>query len=277
MRSHILFAAACLVALSLPASAEKTSYGRKAVAGITDRIRLKDCEGAVADLKTGLKKGFPEVAMLAGSMYENGICVKPDWERAIPFYIQAWQGGVRDGADRLAAGYAAPEHGPDIAAALWWATRNRNPNGTLHGVTGCTVPKAVADDMDRFVAELQTWSQSRLQACNYMVGVMSTIEGEVKYPSMAYLYSVGGDVKIRFLPGIPRIELQKGGSTEIQTHGARYGDIASERHELTSGSFEQAMDDVANRALRRYPHPDGIPADTVVKVDYRFTLHYGGL
>jgi hypothetical protein len=27
---------------------------------------------------------------------------------------------------------------------------------------------------------------------------------------------------------------------------------------------------VANRALRRYPHPDGIPADTAITVQYVF-------
>jgi hypothetical protein len=233
---------------------------------------VKDCAGAVDDLKTALKKDFPEVAMLAGGMYENGICVKRDWERAVPFYIQAWQGGIKDGAYRLAAGYADAANGPDVAAALWWASRNRSRNGTLYGIRGCSVGGPAADDMDRFVAELQHWPQSRLQACNYMIGVISTIEGEVKYPSLLHYYRVGGEVKIQFRPAIPQIELQKGASGKIEVYGTDAGDDAVERLEDGYRSFEQTMGYVANRALRRYPHPDGIPADTLVKLDYHFRV-----
>lgn len=258
--------------LSSSALAEPSIYGQRTVEEITNRIRVKDCAGAVDDLKTALKKDFAEVAMLAGGMYDNGICVKRDWERAVPFYIQAWQGGIKGGADRLAAGYADPANGPDVAAALWWASRNRIGSRTLYGIKGCAVRKTAADDMDRFVAELRTWRQSRLQACNYMVGVMSTLEGEVKYPSMAYIYRVGGDVRIRFLPGLARIELEKGGSSEVQVHELANGDNASEPPGLNAGDFEQAMGYVADRALRRYPRPDGIPADTLIKLDYHFRL-----
>jgi hypothetical protein len=272
MHSRILLAAVCLLLSSSTALAEPSGYGQRTVEEITNRIRVKDCAGAVDDLKAALKKDFPEVAMLAGGMYENGICVKRDWERAVPFYIQAWQGGIRDGADRLAAGYADPANGPDAAAALWWASRNRNGNRRLYGIKGCAVRKADADDMDRFVADLKAWPQARLQACTYMVGVMSTLEGEVKYPTIAYIYRASGDVRILFLPGVPRIELQKGGSSAIEVHDLASGDNASERPGLNSTSFEQAMGYVADRALRRYPHPDGIPAETEVKLDYHFRL-----
>jgi hypothetical protein len=272
MRSRILPAAACLALLSSSALAEPSGYGRRTVEQITDRIRVKDCAGAVDDLKTALKKDFPEVAMLAGGMYENGICVKRDWERAVPFYIQAWQGGIRDGADRLAAGYADPSNGPDVAAALWWASRNRTGKRTLYGIKGCSVRGEAADDMDRFVAALKRWPQARLQACNYMVGVMSTLEGEVKYPTIAYIYRASGDVRIRFLPAIPRIELQKGASSEVQVHDLASGDAPTAPPDLTSTSFEQAMGYVSDRALRRYPRPDGIAPDTEVKLDYHFRL-----
>ena len=272
MRSRILLAAACFAVSSLPASAEPSSYGRRTVEHITDRMRLKDCEGAVDDLKTALKKGFPEVAMLAGSMYENGLCVKPDWERAVPFYIQAWQDGIGEGADRLAAGYADPQHGPDVAAALWWASRRRNRNGTLYGVKGCTVRGTAIDNMDRFVAVLKTWPQSHLQACNYMVGVMATIQSEVKYPSAAYWYRQNGDVKIRFMPGIPRIELQQGRSSTVDTYDANDDPHAIERLKDADGSFEKTMGYVAWRALRRYPHPEGIAADAMIETDHHFRL-----
>lgn len=275
MRLHALFVAACFVSLSSSASAEPSIYGRRAVSDITDRIKANDCEGAVDHLKLALKKEFPEVALLAGSMYENGMCVKQDWDKAVPFYVQAAQGGMKGGAYRLAAGYAAPEHGPDMAAALWWASREHKPDGTFLGIRGCSVSQAAADDMDRFVAELQTWPQARLQRCNYMAGVMSTISGEVKYPSSAATYKIGGDVRIRFYPGAPRITLQNEGENEvqIQAQGRVVDGAGSQRLDKYDDDFKEAVRGTANRALQRYPHPDGIPANIFVRLDHRFQLH----
>jgi hypothetical protein len=253
-------------------AAATPSYGRQAVAAIADRIALSDCAGAVGDLNTKLKKGFPEVVLLAGSMYDNGICVKRDWERAVPYYIQAWQGGLPDGADRLAAGYAAPENGADVAAALWWASRQRDRNGQVHGVSGCAVSAAAADDMDRFVAELQAWPQARLQSCNYMTGVMATLAAELRYPVVAAMYHVGGDVTVRFLPAVPRIDLEEGEIRTVQMFGWISGDTMREREARSKGGFKQAFGNLVDRALWRYPHPDGIPAATRAEFVYHFDV-----
>ena len=258
----------------LAAAAETSYYGQKAVQEITSRIAQKDCTGAVGDLKSALKKGFPEVALLAGSMYENGICVARDWERAVPFYIQAWQGGVSDGADRLAAGYAAPGNGPDVAAALWWASRERDKAGKMHGVAGCLPGADAVDDMDRFVTALQAWPQARLAACNYMIGVMSTISAEAKYPAMAYIYAVGGDVTVRFLPAVPRIDTQKGETREYAMMGAINAEKTQDRGTRSVGEFERMVRALADRALRRYPQPAGIAADTLVQTEYHFGIQY---
>jgi hypothetical protein len=272
MRFRILLAAAGLALSSLPAAAETSPYGSKAVMAIADRIAARDCAGAVDDLNSNLKKGFAEVALLAGSMYDNGICVKHDWERAVPYYIQAWEGGLEDGADRLAAGYAAPENGADVAAALWWASRQRNRNWQVHGAPGCAVSAAAANDMDRFVAELQTWPQARLQECNYMTGVMSTLTAELRYPAIAAMYRVGGDVTVHFLPGVPRIDLQEGEMRTVQMYGWVNGDYMRERESRAKGGFKQAFGDLVDRALHRYPHPDGIPADTQAELVYHFDV-----
>jgi hypothetical protein len=272
MHFGILLAAASLAMSSLPAAAATSPYGSEAVTAIADRIAQRDCVGAVDDLKSNLKKGFPEVALLAGSLYDNGICVKRDWEHAVPYYIQAWQGGLQDGADRLAAGYAAPQNGADVAAALWWGSRERNRHWQVSGMSGCTVSAAAADDMERFVAELQTWPQARLQACNYMTGVMSTLTAELRYPTIAAMYHVGGDVTVRFLPGVPRIDLKEGETRTVQMFGWVSGDNMRERESRTKGGFKQAFGDVVERALHRYPHPDGIPADAQAEMVYHFDV-----
>lgn len=272
-RSLSIFLAGVIGLASSSAGAGQSGYGRETVSDIRNRIQMGHCDGAVADLKKGLKKGFPEVALLAGSMYDNGICVKRDWERAVPFYIQAWQGGMKEAADRLAAGYAAPENGADVAAALWWSRRGSD-QGAAKGMPDCRVGPAAADDMDRFVAELQAWPQARLAVCNYMIGVMSTISAEVGYPSLAAAYNVGADVSVRFLPAVPRIDLRRGEVREYNLHGLIDGDRIRERASRSVGGFEQALREAADRALRRYPRPAGIPAETLVTTDWHFGVEF---
>jgi hypothetical protein len=203
MRHLILRAAAgALFATMLAASAcagageQPSVHGQRTVEEITERIALKDCGGAVADLKRALRKGFPEVALLAGSMYDNGVCVTRDWERAVPFYIQAWQDGLPKGAYRLAAGYASPDNG-DVAAALWWASRLRDRGFRAQGVASCEVSQTVRDDPERFTAELQTWPQARLAVCNYLTGVMATMSGEGKYRRAAHRTDPGQGERAR--------------------------------------------------------------------------------
>lgn len=269
-----LFLAGLLGLSSFCEAAEESRFGRDTVSDIRQRMQLQHCDGAVADLKAGLKKGFVEVTLLAGSMYDNGICVKRDWDRAVVFYIQAWQGGMKEAADRLAAGYAAPENGADVAAALWWSRRGSNQVARAKGMPDCAVSPAAADDMDRFVAELQTWPQARLAICNYMVGVMSTISAEVGYPALAYAYNVGGDVSLRFLPALPQIDLQLGEVREYAMYGLIDGDRVRERGARSAGGFQKALRGVADRALRRYPHPGGIPPETLVTTDWHFEVQF---
>jgi hypothetical protein len=46
------------------------------------------------------------------------------------------------------------------------------------------------------------------------------------------------------------------------------GDLLRDREARAGGGFEKAIGEVAERALRRYPKPTGIPDDAV------FALHY---
>ncbi len=236
---------------------------------VRSRIVSRDCAGAVKRLKDGLKGGYPEVSLLAGSMYEHGICVKANWDNALPFYVQAHQGGLPEAAERLAAGYADPARGPDAAAALWWSLRGRGGPR----FEACAVPPGAEQDPDRFVAELATWDPSKLAICNYIVGVLSTISAEVKYPEKARAWGMHGEVVLRFLPVVPRIDLKTGVGGAFRLFGWLDGDtLLDQEAGKASGGFETALREVANRALRRYPQPLGIPASAEALVRYVFSL-----
>lgn len=269
-------AARCFAFLALLPAAQAgavTRAAQEAVHEVRMRIDARDCGGAVERLKAGLKAGHPEVALLAGSMYEHGICVKASWDNAVTFYAQAHQGGQMEAAERLAAGFADPARGPDAAAALWWQLQGRGGGRTQR----CTVSRQAETDPDRFVAELKTWQPARLAICNYIAGVISTISSEVKYPGRARAYGLGGEVTLRFLPGVPRIELKKGDSETYQLYGVIDGDTLRDRDRdrdsgPMAGFFEQSMRGVASYALRRYPQPPGIAADAQIVVKYVFEL-----
>ena len=244
--------------------------GESAVSIITLRLEDGDCAVAVDWLKYGLKQEYREVMLMAGTMYDHGICVRRDWARAVGFYTQAHAAGMRRSAERLAAGYADPANGPDAAAALWWAWK-----GEAFNVAQCGVGKDAANDPDRFVAALSAWTPARLAYCTYAAGVVSTISSELRYPDMAAAYAMGGEMHLRFLPGVPRIELQNSESREFAMVGIINGNWKRDRDSKEIKlSIENAVRALAERALKRYPQPKGIPADTVVDLAYTFEVIY---
>ena len=269
-RQRLLCLLATLVVAYPASAASKAAAADSALEDVRRRIEARDCESAVDRLKGWLKQGEPKVFLLAATMYENGLCVKRDWSKALNFYTVAFENGLPEAAERLAAGYADPANGPDIAAALWWARQGRNFKWPA-----CAVSKGVADDPEGFVTELGLWPEERLTRCNYIVGVMSTISAELNYPKFASEYNVGGDVMLRFLPGQARIEVKQEESREYALLGWVDGDAFRDRWrpDVTT-SFEKALSDVAKRALARYPQPAGIPVDTKVEVKYSFTVTF---
>lgn len=263
---HAIF---LLALLPGPQAQAASRAALEALEDIRSRIQARDCAGAVGRLKDGLKAGHAEVSLMAGSMYENGICVKAGWANAVTFYVQAHQGGLAEAAERLAAGYADPANGPDAAAALWWSLQGRGGART----DACAISSQAAKDPDRFVAELQGWAPAKLATCTYIAGVISTVSAEVKYPRLAQAWSMGGDVTLRFLPAVPRIDLKKGETEAYRLFGWVDGDTLRDREARpVADSFEASLREVARRALRRYPQPAGIPADAEVAVRFVFGL-----
>lgn len=258
-----------LAALAGPAAADRLEPGPEAVDNVLSLIRGGDCARAARELNAGLAGNYPEVNLLAGSMFDNGVCLKQDWNKAVHFYVKAYAGGQKAALYRLASGFAAPEHGPDMAAALWWASREKGQ----FGLSSCTVSDGANDNPDRFVAELNTWPQARLASCNYMVGVMATLGGEIRYPEKALSFGLGGDFTLRFLPAVPRIDIKTGQTTEYAMLGLLDGTALSDRQSRhVTGSFEEELRQVAQRALKRYPQPAGIAPDSVAQMHFTFEM-----
>jgi hypothetical protein len=253
------------------AAAITAERGREAVGRVHRSIADNDCQEAIKRLNAGLGDAYPEVQLLAGAMYDNGICVKRNWERASHFYLLAMDGGQKEAVYRLAAGYAAPENGPDIGAALWWASRAGNPVRQK----ACEVSEAARDDPDRFVAELQAWPQSRLQACNYVTGVMMTVAGEMRYPSKAYGFVMDGVVQLVFHPAIPSIDVKQIAAEERNVYGVVNGDQLRDRRSSTvTKGFEEVGREITARALKRYPQPSGIDPASESKLQIDFGIEY---
>lgn len=262
--------ALAIVSLAGSASATRLPPGEEARGDVLTYVEHGDCAGAVKRLNEGLGRSFPEVFLLAGSMYDQGICVKPDWQRAVHFYVRAHDGGQREAAYRLAAGFAAPEHGADAAAALWWAGQAQ---GGLVG-SNCTVPADASNDPDRFVAELKTWPARQLSICNYSVGVLATLGGEVNYPRRALANAIAGEFTVVMTPALDRVEVQQGDITAVSLRGLQDGNFASDRvSKSVTGSFSDTLRGVAERAMKRYPKPEGLDPQWQLKMKYSFGLN----
>lgn len=267
MKNNTPAACLALALAALPGYAAADGLGPLASSQLARQLAAGDCAGAVKKINADLAEKSPAALLLAGSMYEHGACVGRDWKRAMGLYVQAHDGGQQAAAWRLAAGFAAPENGPDIAAALWWAGK-----ASPALLAGCGL--GTVDDPERFVEQLRAWAKPRLEQCNYVVGVMSTIAGEVQYPARATLYGVDLDIMLRFLPALPALELKMGKAAQFQVLGVPNRDRAlSERNAKgVEAEFEHTVRQVARRAVARYPQPAGIDPRKEVLLPLQFIM-----
>jgi len=81
--------------------ARALTEGERAVQAVTEAMVKRDCTAAAAALNAGLAKQHPEVWLLAGAMFEDGLCLKPNWDRAVNFYQRADSAGQPAAALRL--------------------------------------------------------------------------------------------------------------------------------------------------------------------------------
>lgn len=239
----------------------------QALHGVLLALEHKDCRDAIDRLNSGLAKAYPGVFMLAGALYEEGLCLKPDWERAERMYLRAHEAGHNDGLVRLVAGYA--QGGRDPGAALWWAQRAPR----LPVPADCRVGATESADPDRFVAAVRAWPRERLNGCLYVLGVTARVIGDVDYPSSAFGFGLAGSVQMQFNPSAGAIEWRTLHVEERQLLGVVTGETLFDRSSRRAQrAFEDQMRAVGERALKAFERPAGVPEAWQVTMEFAFRL-----
>ena len=235
---------------------EETRLEKESVERVTGALRLGDCPRAVQELNRGLKARYPGIYLLAGSMYEGGVCLKPNWERAERLYLQAAEAGHEGGRLRLVAGLA---DGPrDVGAALWWLQQSR-----VSVPAACRVADFVASDPDAFVLTLNRWDPARVQMCLYAGGVMAQLVSDIDYPNVAISFGESARVLAEFLPAQGRIEVRTLSRKRLDgQYGLTAGeDTVTANSRKVGSALETHVREASARALARFPRPAAMPAD----------------
>jgi hypothetical protein len=241
---------------------------REAVESVWTYIDAKDCPGAVRALNDGIAKAYPSVLLMAGSMFESGVCLKANWDRAADFYQRAESAGHPSAAARLAAGYAAPIAGPDKAAAIWWAMRARLPMPTE-----CATASPWIHDADRFVAALRTWPEGLVDACAYVAGVVGSITGDIEFSKRAASFGMKGDLTVVIEPARDSVVVQTNEIEFITLPGVTSGAMMLDRQSKTvKREFELDVLAAGERAFKRYAKPARV--DPTWKLTHRLTFNY---
>jgi hypothetical protein len=214
------------------------------------------CSNAVDAIKSGLAAKKPYVMLLAGNMYEEGLCVKPDWDKAAGLYMRAQEAGQRYAMERLAAGYARP--GRDNGMAIWWIARSGNQGAYP---SRCIPAVDPLNDMDGFNAALEKMPPATFQSCVYLIGVVNELLSQVRYPSLALRKNVSGSFKMEFVPAKGTIAwtIEKLDYDENAPIAA-YRNLANEdldNPRMIRNSIIDYLKGKANFALARYPRPQG--------------------
>lgn len=233
---------------------------------VSSYLANKDCPGAVGALNDGVKSKQRDVLLLAGAMFETGLCVKENWERAAYFYQLADKAGNKAAIHRLAAGYAVT--GRDNALALWWAAQRSS------ALPRNCIPAADPEkDPEGFAAALTRMPVPEFKACVYMTGVYSAIMGETEFPSAAARSGMFGDVLMTFDPARGAIDWSQDNTGQALGEGLIDGNkINTESRRKVENSLLDYMRAAGTRTLARYSKPGGI--DPAVRIQQKFVFTY---
>ncbi len=251
---------------TLAMAAEPDEYAERrdaqAMQDVIVYLEHKDCKGAVKALNSGLASKQAGVVLMAGSMFEQGICVKPDWDKAARYYQAAHQAGKRAALPRLVAGYAEGKRDP--GAALWWMANNASLPAP------CASANHLAGDPDAFVAALNKWPKGQVDACVYTAGIIMRVLGDIEFPAAAAPQGVFGDAIMHFVPSTGSITWKAAGTERIAvTREVKGGD---DERAVFNDVFLKYVRGVGERALSRFTRPDGI--DPAWAVDMKYSFQY---
>ncbi|WP_323140659.1 hypothetical protein [Massilia phyllosphaerae] len=230
------------------------------------------CASAVGAIKSGLAAKKPYIMLMAGSMYEEGLCVKPDWDKAAGLYMRAQEAGQRHAIQRLAAGYARP--GRDNGMAIWWAARNGDQ---ITYPSRCIPAADPVNDQDGFNRALETMPPATFQSCVYFIGVVNELLSQIRYPRLASHNNVSGSFIMDFVPAngtiiwaVDKLDVDE------NSPGAFFRNLATEgldNPREIKNSLINYLKGKGNFALARYPRPAGdFAPDYVFRGRYVFSI-----
>lgn len=244
---------------------------RQETASIERLLGDGNCPSAVAAIKSGLAAKKPYIMLLAGNMYEEGICVRPDWDKAAGLYMRAQEAGQRYAIERLAAGYALP--GRDNGMAIWWAARSTT-QGFDHSVypSRCIPAADPVNDPNGFNNALEKMPPATFQSCVYLIGVVNELISQMRYPPLALHNNVSGSFKMAFVPADGAITWTVEKLDVGEESIAFYRNLANEdldNPRTIKNSLSDYLKGKSKFALARYPRPAGDFAP-----DYTFQFTY---
>lgn len=225
----------------------------KRAPGTEDNKNL--CVALVNSINPELAKGSPWALTLAGQLYESGACLKRDWVRAEQLLLKAASADHVAAKYSLAAGYATPAAGPDLAAALWWAHEAR-----LTLPSDCTV-KGYGDgkSADPFIAEIQQWGAKRVRDCAYVAAFQGAIAAELFSPLAPRHSGRPAVAAVTFFPDEGRMVAEVrnvGGPTE-----QREWRLADSTGALGDSGLLDRIQLASRKAAQRLPAPPGLASN----------------
>jgi hypothetical protein len=245
----------------LPDRADETT-----VRSVWTYIEHKDCAEAARLLSEGVRAGRPLTMVLAGAMFEEGVCLRRSWPKALEQYERAHAAGHPRAAARIASGYATDAAGPDRAAALWWAL------GRIALPPACRSAEGLKDDPDRFVAALREWPAGLLERCSYVVGVVGTVTGDLEFSSRAAGHGLHGRVVVDYWPADDRVELVDQDLQQAQLGGLVSADVVRDgATRSVRSTFESDIRAVFDRGRQRMTRPTGLDPSWKLRLDFNFT------
>lgn len=234
------------------------------LAGVHSALNHRDCKLAVSRLNDGLEARYPDAYLMAGTMFEDGLCVKAQWERAASMYQRAHAAGRPTGMYRMVAGLASR----DAPVALWWAQKLGAP--ALPDF--CRLAADVHGNAEAYAAALRVWPPGQLAACAYIAGVQAAVFGEIKHPSVALGRYVDGKVTMRFVPAAGSIdwrvdELEDILPTPFEAPAGRKARQSAE----VSQDLHRYLETISRRALERFVKPPAFAMDGDIAAEMTFT------
>ena len=256
------------VATVAPFQAVHASEATKAV---VKAIESRDCVAAVRELNLALAGSSPEALLLSGAMFEQGLCLKPNLERAARLYQRAADAGAGGARARLASLYASPASGPDKGAALWWSLQANLPLPKA-----CVLADNLRGNAEAFAQALTAWPSGLLDACVYVAGTLAVLDSEfIVTPASD---SANG-VAVNFRPAAARLDTGLDQVTQtLRDSSARVTEAHSMSGVMQSGSapspdqlraqqvqeelqiLAKQVENIGRDALARFPQPQGIDA-----------------